>query len=69
VVVLIAAQAQWLYTINNNTITITEDAGLGGEVEISNTVNGYPGHPHRKNRFSTGPCWKAEIVQQQEMQT
>ena len=35
-------QAQWNYTINNGTITITEYTGPGGAVTIPSTINGLP---------------------------
>jgi len=38
----IAAQAQFTYTTNNGTITITGYTGPGGDVTIPATINGYP---------------------------
>ena len=35
-------QAQFTYTINNGTITITGYTGSGGAVTIPNTINGLP---------------------------
>src|ERR1017187_5841593 len=37
-----AAQAQFNYTTNNSSITITSYAASGGEVNIPGTTNGYP---------------------------
>ena len=36
------AQAQFIFTTNNNTITITDYTGPGGAVVIPDTTNGYP---------------------------
>ena len=35
-------QAQWQYTVNNGTITITGYTGSGGAVTIPDTINGLP---------------------------
>src|ERR1022692_2326316 len=37
-----AVQAQFNYTINNGSITITRYTGSGGGVNIPGTTNGYP---------------------------
>ncbi len=37
-----AMQAQYTYTTNNGTITITEYTGIGGDVTIPATINGLP---------------------------
>ena len=37
-----AVQAQYTYTTNNGTITITEYTGSGGAVTIPGTINGLP---------------------------
>jgi hypothetical protein len=38
----VAAQAQFTYTTNNGTITITGYTGSGSDVKISNSINGLP---------------------------
>jgi hypothetical protein len=37
-----AVQAQFLFTTNNGTITITQYTGSGGAVTIPDATNGYP---------------------------
>src|ERR1039458_3429326 len=38
----VVAEAQWNYTLNNGTITITGYYGSGGAVTIPSTINGLP---------------------------
>ncbi|MGA2248088.1 MAG: leucine-rich repeat protein [Verrucomicrobiota bacterium] len=37
-----AVQAQFIFTTNNGTITITQYTGSGGDVTIPDTINGLP---------------------------
>ena len=38
----VASQAQYVYTTNNNSITITKYTGPGGTLDITNTLDGLP---------------------------